>query len=533
MTAINARLQQADWMGAAVLAEAALDAGDQGPMLLKLRALNRQQAGQWVLAAADIEAALAQWPQDFSAWNMLGFCQARAGQPEQAAASLEKAIQLSPDFAAAWVNRGWTLEMMGELNAARAAYERAMALDPDDVRPASNLALMAARARDWSRAEALGRTVLSREPGQPAALVALATADLGQDRPAEALDRLKTLVALPNQDAHQKAAAQGLIGDALDRLGRPDEAYAAYAAANAAFADLYAPGLDERETGVQRARRLTKAFEALRAWPLAAQTAANAGPAISGHVFLLGFPRSGTTLLGQVLDAHPAITTLDERETLAAAAAAYLDAPGGLERLATATEAELEPVRAAYWERVARAGLNLEGQVFVDKLPLNTLGLPLIGRLFPAAKVVFMRRDPRDVVLSCFRQRFVIGPSTAQFLTLEGAARFFDAVMTLADAYRAGLPDLPLRIQPYEALVDDFEGQTRAILDFVGLPWDAAVAGFADRAADAAVATPSAGQIARGLNREGVGAWRRYAASLAEVQPILAPWIARFGYPPE
>ena len=356
MQAIAQTLERADWMGAAVLAETALEAGDGGPLLLKLRALRRQQAGQWTLAAEDLHAALVEWPQDFSAWNMLGFCQARAGTPETALASLERAIALSPDFAPAWVNRGWTLEMTGELPAAREAYEKAVSLDPNDPRPVSNLALLAARAGDWERAHALGRAVLRNDPSQSAAAIALAMAELGEGKPAVALARLQGVTRQTSQDAHQQAVAQGLMGDALDRLDRAGEAFAAYAAANAGFAEVYGPALAGRESGADRAGRLAKAFAALPAgaWPAGPAPLPRGGPAIGGHVFLLGFPRSGTTLAGQVLDAHPGAVTLDERETLADAAAVYLEGEDGFAHLAAADEEALEPLRAAYWARMAR-----------------------------------------------------------------------------------------------------------------------------------------------------------------------------------
>jgi Sulfotransferase family len=230
-----------------------------------------------------------------------------------------------------------------------------------------------------------------------------------------------------------------------------------------------------------------------------------------------------------VLNAHRAVTTLDERENLAEAGEAFLNPPDGLTRLVEASAAEIDRLRAAYWRRVERGAPDLAGQVFVDKLPLNTFGLPVIARLFPDAKVIFMRRDPRDVVLSSFRQRFVIDPSTAEFTTLAGAARFCDAIMTLAETYRARLT-LDIHDQSYEALTADFEDQTRALCTFLGLDWDPAMATFAGQAKT--VATPSSAQLSRGLYRDGPGQWRRYTAQMQDVMPILEPWVTRLGYEP-
>jgi hypothetical protein len=119
-----------------------------------------------------------------------------------------------------------------------------------------------------------------------------------------------------------------------------------------------------------------------------------------------------------------------------------------------------------------------------------------------------------------------------QLLTLEGAAAFYDAVMRLSELYRHLLP-LPQHEVRYEALVDDFEGTSRAACAFLGLDWNEDMLDFAARARGRDIGTPSAAQVVRGLNREGQGAWRRYREQLAAVLPLLEPWVERFGYPSE
>jgi hypothetical protein len=155
--------------------------------------------------------------------------------------------------------------------------------------------------------------------------------------------------------------------------------------------------------------------------------------------------------------------------------------------------------------------------------------LPLVAKLFPNARVLFARRDPRDVVLSCFRRRFAMNPSMYQLLTLEGAAAFYDAVMALSELYRDVLP-LPQHVVRYEDLVEDFEGTARAACDFIGLGWDPALLDFAAKARTRGISTPSAAQVTGGLNRKGQGVWQRYREQMALVLPLLQPWVERFGY---
>ena len=126
-------------------------------------------------------------------------------------------------------------------------------------------------------------------------------------------------------------------------------------------------------------------------------------------------------VLEQVLATHPEVATLEEREVLAEPAQAFLSSPGGMDKLAALGPEELSRLRGDYWRRVRQQGVEPQGKAFIDKLPLNTIKLPVIAKLFPRAKVLFAVRDPRDVVLSCFRQHFQVNAAMFEFLTLEAA----------------------------------------------------------------------------------------------------------------
>src|SRR5213075_1003156 len=166
---------------------------------------------------------------------------------------------------------------------------------------------------------------------------------------------------------------------------------------------------------------------------------------------------SGTTLLENVLAAHPDVVSLEEKDCLEPALATYLNSNEGVERLAHIGSGEALRQRESYWSKVRSFAIEPRGRVFIDKLPLASVYLPVIAKLFPNARILFARRDPRDVVLSCFRRRFGMNPSMYELLTLEGAAEFYDAVMQLSELYRRVIP-LPQHIVRYESLVEDFDG---------------------------------------------------------------------------
>ena len=533
MAQVRAALGQGDIARAGQVAEAALAEGQADPLLYKMRALRNEGQGRLEAAAADFRAALQFEPNDAGSLNALGLCLARLGRPAEAVAELDRALAAMPEFASAAFNRAWALESMGELAQARAGYEQAVALDPGMTPALSSLASIAARAGDLAAARDYAARVLAQDAGDPPAIMALAIAETAEGRFAEAETRLRELLARPERmTPHSQAVAEGLLGDALDGQDRVSEAFDAYSMENdrqrRMHVQRFASG--QVESGADYVARLGAYVGHTRPEDWAATEPADVASPARRHVFLLGFPRSGTTLLGQVLAAHPEVESLDERETLLSAVQAFMIRPEDLEGLKSQPPGALDSYRDLYWRRVRELGAEPDGKVFVDKLPMNTLKLPLIAKLFPDATILFARRDPRDVVLSCFRRHFVVNPTTYEFLTLGGAAHYYDGVMKLAELFEKRLP-LTLRPQRHEDLVEDFEATAKDLCQALGLEWDAAMADFAERSKARSIATPSAGQVAGGLTGEGVGQWRRYREQMAPVLPALQPWVEKFGYP--
>ena len=250
-------------------------------------------------------------------------------------------------------------------------------------------------------------------------------------------------------------------------------------------------------------------------------------------MFLTGYPRSGNTLVENVLASLPGVAALEERPTLGAADRRYLTGDtdaiaAGLAAFAAAPHAELAELRRAYWDKVWSAGVPRDTPHFVDMDPLKGATLPFIARLFPAARVVIMRRDPRDVVWSCFKTPFAPTTGTMEFTSLERAAQHYDALMRLIDL---ALDRLPLNVfeLDYRRLVREFEPVTQALCGFVGIPWSEDVRRFDRTAQTRGVSTASAGQVRKGLY-DGSGQWRPYARHFEPLLPILGPWIERFGY---
>lgn len=527
--AIEQALAVNDIQRAAELAEAALARGQADPMLLNLAAWRREEAGDYAGAHHILQQALALSPGDILIRSAIGAVLRKEGRPDEALPILDEVLAVAPHHAASWLERGYVLDDLRDGAGARESYRQALALDPHLAPALGKLADAAAKEGDADNARALAARALAVDGHEPAAIAALATIDIEAKDGAAAEAKLRALLR-PALRGDDRTRALTLLGDALDRQDRTAEAFAAYDQAQANFRSIYAPLLaptPERPSHRQFIEAITAQVRAAPAMAAPAPSAEVEGAA-ERHVFLLGYPRSGTTLVENVLASAPQVKALEERDTLADTDEVLVRNDGTMPDLDALDPALIADLRKGYWKRVRAMAGDVGGKTFVDMNPFNGIKLPLIARLFPQAKILIMRRDPRDVVLSCYRINFT--PSTAawSFSELEETARHYDALMTLTELCRERLA-LDFHEVRYDRLVADFETTVTAFARFIGLDWTEAFRTFDRTAQTRGVRTASATQVRRGLY-DGRGQWRRYADQVGPVQPILAPWVERFGF---
>src|SRR3954470_13442831 len=524
LSAVEACLRARDMPKAMNLSEMAVGTGAEHPTLLSLAALGRMHAGANESALPLLLRARQQMPNHLDLLYALGECLSRLGRPREAVEVFDAALRIAPE-ARLHFARALALEDLSELNAARAGFERTLALNPAQSAALSRLAVLAVQRGDIKAARELATRALAIDANDVTAGIAMAQAALTEKDIATAERVVVAISQRPDLGTVNRAFALSLAGDVLDAQDCPAEAFAAYAQSKAILREAYAPNMEGLESVAVREQRLADYFAA--ADPAAWRATAPDSPRT--HVFLVGFPRSGTTLLEQVLASHPDVTAMEERTCLQDSAIAFFGRNSDLDRLAGLSDTELESWRQADGRRVAEAGLSTDSAVFVDKMPLNAVFLPLIAKLFPAAKIILALRDPRDVVLSCFRRRFAMNPGMYEFTSLESAAAYYAAVMRLMAIYRGKLA-LDVIETRHERLVADFENETGRLCSFLGLSWRAEMAGFAARAGARNIDTPSGVQVARGLSDRGVAQWRRYDREIETILPLVAPFVARFGY---
>lgn len=250
---------------------------------------------------------------------------------------------------------------------------------------------------------------------------------------------------------------------------------------------------------------------------------------------LTSFPRSGTTLLEQVLDSHSGLVSSDEREAFARDIfpAMWLGSATPQptrEAFDVIPQSRLAALRDRYWAYM-EAALNepIGERVHLDKNPTFTVVLPGFLRLFPESQVLIALRDPRDVVISCFMQYLPLNANSVYYLSLERTAQRYanDMAMWLKLRDRITSPWIELR---YEAAVANLEKEARRALDFLGLPWEAGVLSYRERLSGKAVSSPTYEAVSQPLYTRAIGRWRNYRKYLEPYLPILQPAIDAFGY---
>lgn len=544
-------------------------------------------AGDAKVAVDELAALATQSPRDVQILNNYGNALVDAGRAADAVGVLRQAFAVDPAQPQIWFNLGRAHSQLGEFDNALSAFDRAVALEPEDStlnlelgksllrygRYEQALQLLAKAARggrpdadvitliglcyagmeNRAEAERAYHMALKVDPTNTRAILNLVLQmerenRMGEIRKLVEAAKAKGLAgdemaycdalilrregdiagALEIVEAHEPEGLDAfvrsqLIGQLADQLGDATRAFAAFSAMNEAAGHkpdaLAHKGTEYSALVRQRTAVMTPQWFA--GWKSRPLSDARPSPA-----FLGGFLRSGTTLLDTILMGHNETEVREEQPMLAG----LEEAAPALGALPEARSAQVAAMRGAYFTELRANGPVPEGKLVIDKYPLMTLRAAFIHRVFPDAKFIFALRHPCDVVLSCWMQNFRVTQAMASFLTLENAARFYDAAMGHWERARAVMP-LDVHTVRYEDMVLDLEAELRPLIAFLGLEWDDALLNHQKTAKDRGyIRTPSYAQVTEGVYTRSSGRWEAYRAHMEPVLPILAPWIEKFGY---
>lgn len=520
----NALRESGDNAAAIDALESAVARGASGPELDLNLGLAYLQANRMAEAAGRLERATRAMPGSVQPRIHLARSLSELGQQDAALQAIT-GIPLAALADADLLNQlGIVLNQCGDSAGAEDALKHALVLDPGLIEASQNLAAMYERQNRLDEATRLLDTLPDGVGNATLSLLRAKIAAREKDHP-------RALV-------HYRDAERAVLDDRLridlhfdrgkvhDSLGDVDAAMADFQAGHAAslaLLRLQHPDVDSQpepdDWGVRDADG-----------PTVARPAFDDGLP-QDPVFVVGFPRSGTTLLEQLLDAHPDLQSMDEQLAVEAA----IDElrvlghryPQDLDRLDAAT---LASARQRYWREVGKVVELRPGARLVDKYPFNAVRLPMIAQAFPQARVVMLLRHPADACLSCYMQKFKLNLGTRYWASLESTAALYARMMTTWLAHAAAT-SLPVHTLRYEDLVADMPHRMRELLDFLGLPWDERILGYAERAKTRGrISTPSYSQVVEPIYSKAIGRWQRYQRHLAPYLPTLAPFIDRFGY---
>lgn len=340
----------------------------------------------------------------------------------------------------------------------------------------------------------------------------------------ESVRLLQDVWSMPGGNPLWKSQVGFEFGQSLDKAGRYADAWQAFNQAHA-----LRNGINKDSAGDPQA---VDFFELLERpvnglWPAGAVQDTCLDP-----IFVVGFPRSGTTLLEQMLDAQPGLASFDEQPYLVKTLLRLQQMGIGYpDQLHTLTQQQSAALRGYYFEQAQGRVSDLHGRRLVDKNPLNWARLPLIRALFPNASVILALRHPCDVILSCYMQNLRSTVLSGSFSHFE---RIADLYIALADYWQRIAPklDMQVMVSRYEDLVSTPEQSTRRLAEFLELPWSEAWLNSSSHAKDKAVIhTPSYAQVLEPLNTRALGRWRNYRDFFdADVLDRLKPSVEAMGY---
>lgn len=485
-----------------------------------------REVGEMRKAVLSYRVAVNLQPDYVEALSNMGAALTLSGDNVEAYSVLNRALALCPNAPQILCNLGSILQKDGRLNDAMDKYERALHFSPDSLDALANYAALKEMTfRHAEAREALDRGLKLAPDNQLLMLVAAKLAR-HEGNVQQGVSILKRLVA-QNVSPEIAGDAHILLGQLLDRLGEAKTAFKHLQEGNRLTAlatmksssdyDSYLRKLDLVESYVTET--LPQAVSASRLEDT------------NTPVFLFGFPRSGTTLLEQVLDSHPILQSMEEKGAVHAMERAFLEiSKGGGRALAELTEEEIIFLREVYFEEVAKYVKRKPGSILVDKMPLHTVQAPLIWRVFPKAKFILAIRHPCDVCLSCFMQNFAVNDAMTSFLTLDNAVHVYARVMGLWQTYLKTLPFSYHRVR-YEDLVADVEGEARKLLSFLEVAWSGDVLKHTEHARKkGTVNSSSYHQVTQPIYQHAKYRWKRYADEFAPLLERLQPFIDYYGY---
>jgi len=499
-------------------------------------------------------------PQDAEAHNNLGVLLKELGRLEEAEGSCRKAITLKPDLAEAHYNLGNTLKELGKLDDAEASYRKAIALKPDYAEAYNNLGNTLKELGKLDDTEASYRKAIALKPDYAEAHLNLCELLEKMNR----IDEISFVIRNASRKTLEKKAdflyyealtefqkenyktADELVkkininellekiqpavlklqGDLYHYKKDYSAAFETYKSQNKHVKDSLEYKKQDSENYFNNQREKLFQIEQLQQKKLYKSVIK---PKWIQPTFLIGFPRSGTTLLDTILRTHSNIDVVEEQPMVIKmkASLGYVPTISMIENMDN-TAAEI--ASGFYLDELKKHIEVGKNQIIIDKLPLNILQLPLINQIFPEASFILALRHPLDCILSCWMQNFKLNPAMANMVELKRIVDFYDTAMSVLKLSKERY-SLDIHRIRYEDLVLDFEENVTNLLTFLGLEWEEELINYQKTAlAREKIKTPSHSQVIKPIYKTASYRWKNYEKYLNPFKRQLEPWLRDYGY---
>ena len=467
-----------------------------------------QGLGKLDEAVVSYHKALAIKPDYAEAHSNLGIALKDQGKLDEAVASHRKALAIKPDYAEAHSNLGNAFKDLGKLDEAVASYHKALAIKPDFAKAHYNLGLALQDLGKLDEAVASYHKALAINPDYAEAHRHMA----GMKKHSEYDEDIRAMekaYAKPAISDEQRMHLAFGLGKAFEDLQQFEKAFGFFAEGNSIKRGSYSYSIDDHGHFF---KKLEEAFDS-------SLFAKHQGTGCDDEtpIFILGMPRSGTTLVEQILASHPQVHGAGELGTLSQIVSSYFDKGKGVEipeSIGQVDGADFERPGVEYIQAIRKH--SPDTRFITDKMPENFKFIGLIKLMLPNAKVIHCRRDPADTCLSIFKTYFTVKHEYSHDLGELG--RYYNFYRGLMEHWHSVIPGFIHDVQ-YEDMVADQAGQTRTLLEYCGLEWDDACLEFYKT--DRPVRTASAEQVRRPIYKDSVQLWKRYEKQLAPMLEIL------------
>ena len=467
-------------------------------------------------------------PDYAEAYSNMGVILKEQGKLEEAIEAYTKALSIKPDYAEAYYNLGITLKEQGKLEDAIEAYKKALNLKPDYAAAWLNAAEALER---WNKLDDL-EIWLEKAFGSfevvPADLQFMKAKLLWRKKEYEETSNLIEDIKFETISEIRRRDYLSLKAKNFEKFKKFDEAFACFTQCNLLVKESkeYLKHNPERYF-----QNLRDGLDKLKSGSKINSEANSIENPEFSPTFLVGFPRSGTTLLDTILRSNSKIEVVEEKSMLSTAES-FLKENGHNILAGEVIPSKLNLEAQKIYRREFNKYINttLADKVYIDKLPLNLLQASLIHQIYPAAKFILALRHPMDTILSCWMQNFSLNPPMANMVDLDRIVEFYCIAMETFKICRIN-NNLNVHEIRYEDLINNFQKESEAVVQFLNLQWEPEMENYKDTALKRGrIKTPSYSQVVQPIYKEAQYRWLNYRKYIEQYLDQVKPWISEFGY---